>query len=380
MLRPPFCGSLTVGRMGGAVSSQLNVIAVVPYPTGRVPGQRFRIEQWTSQLSALGIKVDFSPFLSAEALNVLYRRGHLVRKTLAVLAGWARRASALTSIRGFDVAYVYRELAPLAPAFVEGRLARGTPVLYDFDDAIYLPTASDANPWTRRFRSASRIGALCRHARRVTVGNEVLAGFARRWNCCVSVVPTTIDTASYVVPDRAPNEVPVVGWTGSHTTSGYLEALLPALRRLRASREFELRVVGAALSSCADSFVKCVAWSAATEVADLEPFDVGLMPLQDDDWSRGKCGLKALQYMALGIAPIVSPVGVNRTIVQDGVNGLHASSEAEWVQRIGLLLDRPDLRARLGRAARQTVEQRYSNRVWAPVMANLFRQAAAHPL
>jgi glycosyltransferase involved in cell wall biosynthesis len=123
--------------------------------------------------------------------------------------------------------------------------------------------------------------------------------------------------------------------------------------------------------------VHCKPWRAESEVEDLRGFDVGLMPLPDDEWSRGKCGLKALQYMALGIPPVVSPVGVNTSIVRDGINGFHARSEEEWVDRITLLLSDESLRHRMGSEARRTVEQSYSHRVHAPRMARVLREAAA---
>src|SRR5262249_21194794 len=151
-------------------------------------------------------------------------------------------------------------------------------------------------------------------------------------------IPSTIDTDLYISQRRARNRVPIIGWTGSPTTVRYLTALGPTLKRLRSRRAFELRVIGARaeIEGLANQYIP---WRAESESDDLGRLDVGLMPIPDDDWCRGKCGMKALQYMALGIPAVVSPVGVNATIVRDGVNGFHARTEEEWIDRIIRLLD-----------------------------------------
>jgi glycosyltransferase involved in cell wall biosynthesis len=355
------------------------VLALTPYPQGCVPGQRFRIEQWAPLLRAEGIEVTFSPFLPAGLMDALYRRGHTGRKLGAMLRGYLRRFAEVGRLaRGaaFDVVFVYREAWLLGPALLERLLARRSPIVLDFDDAIYLGDTSEANAWSRLLKSRRKTETICRVARHVTVGNEYLAEFARRHARAVTVVPTTIDTEAYAMTPRPRNPAPVVGWSGSVTTVPHLTTVAEALKRLAARQRFELRVIGGDVKL--DGLpVRCQPWRAETEVEDLRAFDVGLMPLPDDGWSRGKCGLKALQYMALGIPPVVSPVGVNASIVQDGVNGLHARTEAEWVERIASLLRDESLRRRLGAEARKTVESRYSARLHAPRMAGVLREAVA---
>lgn len=359
----------------------LKVLALVPYPTGRAPGQRYRLEQWAPHLRAREVEVVFAPFLTPAAMDVLYRPGHAPAKARATLAGHVRRAFDLRRASAFDVAYVYREAALLGPAWVERRLARRVPFVFDFDDAIYLPAASAANAWAAALKPRDKTGELCRLARHVMAGNETLAAFAGRHARAVSVVPSTIDTDAYAVRPRAPNPRPVIGWTGSLTTLPFLEALAPALRRLRERLDFELRVIGAEpRPGCfAGIDVRLVPWSAESEAEDLRALDVGLMPLPDDDWSRGKCGMKALQYMGLAIPPVVSPVGINATLIEPGVSGFHARGDDEWVARLAQLAGDPVLRARLGAAGRRTVEAGYSALVQAPRVAAILR-AAAEPV
>jgi glycosyltransferase involved in cell wall biosynthesis len=354
----------------------IRVLAMTPYPQGRVPGQRFRIEQWAPLLRAEGIDVVFSPFISPKAMDVLYQPGHKGQKIGATLRGYLKRSTEALRRRPPDVVFVYREAALLGPPILESLLGRRTPLILDFDDAIYLGDTSIANGWSRVLKMKGKTEAICRVARHVTVGNEFLACFARRHARGVTVVPTTIDTDLYEVRSRHENPRPVVGWSGSATTLPYLATLAPALQRLSERQDFELHAIGGE-TQVEGVPVYCKPWRPDTEVEDLRAFDVGLMPLSDDDWSRGKCGLKALQYMALGIPPVVSPVGVNTSIVRDGINGFHARTEEEWVDRIALLLSDESLRRRMGTEARRTVEQSYSHRVHVPRIAQVLREAAA---
>jgi glycosyltransferase involved in cell wall biosynthesis len=183
----------------------------------------------------------------------------------------------------------------------------------------------------------------------------------------VTVLPTTIDTDSYKPRESvAIAGRPVIGWSGSVSTVKHLRTVEGALRRLRTSVDFGLHVVGDRHYTAAGLDVESKDWSPETEVSDLRSFDVGIMPLPDDEWSRGKCGLKALQYMGVGVPAVVSPVGVNAEIGEDGRNGFVAKSEVEWVEKLRQVLAREDLRSRLAREGRRTVEEHYSTKVQAP--------------
>jgi glycosyltransferase involved in cell wall biosynthesis len=354
----------------------IELLALVPYALRRVGGQRYRIEQWAPLLERHGVRVTFAPFLAPSGMDVLYRPGHAAAKIGHTLRGYARRVTHAMAGPRPDLVFVYRESAPLAPAWFERLVGGRAPMVFDFDDAIYLPDASAANAWTRRVKGRGKVEALCRMSRHVTVGNALLAEFASRHAAAVTVLPSTIDTDLYRVVPRESNRRPVVGWTGSETTLPHLLALAPALRRLRRAVDYQLLVIGGA-ANIEGVDVRSLPWSASREVEDLRAVDVGLMPLPDDEWSRGKCGMKALQYMALGIPAVVSPVGANRDIVQDGMNGFHAGTDDEWVDRLAQLLADPPLRTRLGAAARLTVERGYSAEVHVPRLAQVLREAVA---
>jgi glycosyltransferase involved in cell wall biosynthesis len=167
-----------------------------------------------------------------------------------------------------------------------------------------------------------------------------------------------------------------IGWSGSFSTIQHLDTLREALTNLAGSEQFRLRVIGTPEYTLDGVDVESMPWRADTEVADLSAIDIGIMPLPDDGWSKGKCGLKALQYMALGIPTICSPVGVNSTIIEDGVNGYLAGSNADWISKLKVLIHDGTLRERIGLAGRETVEQKYSAKVIAPLVHEVFETAS----
>jgi len=333
------------------------------------PGQRFRFEQWLRLLPAGAVEADIRPLFGPAAYARLYEPGGTARKAAQTAGALARRLVQAHVAKGADVVFVYRGAFVLGPPVLEALLERRVPVVFDFDDAIFLGGTSEANALVARLKRPEAVGDIVAGAAATTVGNEYLAGYARDFSKQVHVIPTTVDVEEYRPrpPRSRERDLVRVGWSGSPTTSPHLHAIGGALRRMLDELPVELVVIGDPhfrLPGAPRVTVK--PWSAATEIQDVADFDVGLMPLPDDPWSRGKCGFKALLYMSLGVAPVVSPVGVNTDIVSDGANGLLAGADSEWVEAVGRLAADPGLRARLGAAARETVVERYSGQRWAP--------------
>ena len=356
----------------------MNVLVLMPYLYDTVPGQRFRIEQWARELEPSGAHFHFVPFESETLRNALHHRGRYGEKIIGIILGIIRRVKFVVSLkRNWDVIFLFRELLPIGPALLERVLARkGIPIVYDFDDAIFLHDVSDANKHFKRLKWPAKTGEICDLSTHVTVGNPYLQHYARRFNRTVSILPTTIDTATYTPQrDTHRNKVPVIGWSGSFSTVKHLETVGAALQVLRRSVKFKLKVVGTTDFALPGIDVESKPWDARLEVSDISSFDVGIMPLPDDAWSRGKCGLKALQYMALGVPTVASPVGVNTQIIQDGKSGILASSESEWVENLEKLLNDGELRNRLGKAGRDAVEHNYSARVQAPRLLNILNDS-----
>lgn len=355
----------------------VKVTFVVPYPEGRAPGQRFRFEQWLRLLPAGAVDARILPLFSPAAYGRLYELGGTLRKAGQTAGALARRLLQIRDARDADVVFLYREAFPLGPALLERLLDAKVPVVFDFDDAIFLGETSAANAMASRLKVPGKTAGIVASATVTTVGNEYLASYARRFSSRVEVLPTTIDVDVYRPQPREERDLVRVGWSGSPTTSAHLRSMEGALRRLLDTFPIELVVMGdPAFRLAGAPRVTVVPWSSDREIAEVGAFDIGLMPLPDDDWSRGKCGFKALLYMALGVPPVVSPVGVNTEIVYDGENGLLASSEEEWVEAVGRLVQDAPLRGRLGAAGRCTVVDRYSGQRWAPRFLEVLQQAA----
>jgi len=343
---------------------------LAPYPPRTAPSQRFRFEQYIEPLRADGFELEVSSLLDGEGARLIASDGHLGGKAALAAGAAARRFRDVIRGRSYEAALVHREAFPFGyPIFERSLSALGVPYIYDLDDAIYLPPGG--RPRFSAFRHRKAEG-IARHARLITAGNRYLAEWAGRHNGDVRIVPTTIDTELYrprATPDQGERPL-CVGWSGSHHTAGYLEAIAPVLRELQHQKDVRLRVIGDERFSIPGAEVEALPWREESELEDLSEIDIGLMPMPDDQWARGKCGLKALQYMALGIPAVISPVGVNVEIAEGGA-ALLASDPAEWRVRILGLIESPQRRSELAAAGRQRVEERYSVKATLP----LYREA-----
>jgi glycosyltransferase involved in cell wall biosynthesis len=355
------------------------VLTLVPYPLGIAPGQRYRCEQWAPYLREAGIELHFQPFASEPLAKALYRPAQYLSKARLTASDFLAQTKRILAADRFDAVYVHREAALLGPALLERLVRWRNPrFIYDFDDAIWLRYISPSNSYLSYLKVPGKTRTLCRLASAVTVGSEHLAAYARRYNRNVTVIPSTVSLREYRMPlARRREGPPVIGWTGSHSSLQYLDLVGRPLRELASRLRFRFRVIGVEGFSIPGVDVECRPWQAATEVEDLWPLDVGIMPLRDDPWTAGKCAMKAIQYLGVGIPAVVSPVGANRDVVQDGVTGLHARTDQEWIHSLYRCLVDEDLRQRLGRAGREAVVARYSAEAQAPRVAELLRGLVA---
>lgn len=357
----------------------VNILVLAQYPQGTVPSQRFRFEQYVERLREDGIRLDVSSFLTEGAIRALYTPGGYATKVGAVLRGMCTRLGDVIRARRYDAVLVTREATPLGYPWVERLLGSlGVPYVFDFDDAIYLSNASEANRVVARLKFAAKTAMIVRHADLVVAGNDYLAAWAARHAARVVVIPTTVDTAAYS-PARASHDTSrsvCIGWTGSLTTVRYLDPIATVLRDLQRDYDVRIRVVGDEHFRIPGATVDAIRWQADTEVTDLQEIDIGVMPLPDNEWACGKCGLKALQYMALGIPTVMSPVGVNRQIAAGGAARLAESSE-DWTRVLTELVLDKSLREVLGKKGREQVEREYSVDVVAPRWAEALRSVAS---
>jgi glycosyltransferase involved in cell wall biosynthesis len=362
----------------------MRILALVPYPYDKAPGQRFRLEQWATLLRKFGVEVTFEPFRCEELHRLLSGPGHTWRKILLTSRALARRAGVLKRVKDYELVYIYNEAAMVGPALIENYLcAKKVPLIFDFDDAIFLHGRhlGTLNRYLRLMKFPGKTKTICRLASHVIAGNYYLASYAARFNKQVTVVPTTIDTEKYTPRrPRLDADPPVIGWSGSYSTVQHLDTVRDMLQRLARTERFRLRVIGAPGYRLEGVEVEAIPWNAETEIADLSAIDIGIMPLPENEWTRGKCGLKALQYMALAVPAVCSPVGVNPTIIRDNHNGLLAATEEQWINKLTRLLHSPSLRRELGMAGRETVEAEYSMSAHAPLVYRLFKSVAHEAL
>lgn len=235
-------------------------------------------------------------------------------------------------------------------------------IIFDFDDAI-MYTKSRFSSSTRRYR---RFRNMMDTADLVIAGNGYLAGH----NDKAVVIPTVIDVSRYPLHSRSSSNV-VLGWIGTKSTQDYLEEVIPVLKRLP---NIQIKIVSDQMPSFCEKNITWERWSGEREMEQLLNFDIGLMPLREDPWTKGKCGFKIIQYMAAGIPVVCSPVGVNTQIVKDGVNGFLASTVAEWEDRIKRLINDTDLYRRTAASGRETVEKNYNLSYWGPYLAGLLKE------
>jgi glycosyltransferase involved in cell wall biosynthesis len=320
----------------------------------------------------------YAPFETDELRSVLHHGGSLFAKIAAVRRNFGLRREHIASLADFDLVYLFREAALLGPPWFERKIARsGVPIVFDFDDAIFHNYKSPSNGYLSYMKFPGKTAEICRLSSHIMVGNEYLADYARSQNRHVSIVPTTIDTDKYGFKEKVGvPETITIGWSGSFSTIQHLDTIRDILSALAREEKFRLRVIGTSVYKIEGVNTEAIEWRSDTELDDLRMIDIGLMPLPDDNWSKGKCGLKALQYMALGIPTICSPVGVNSTIIADGHNGFLAGSHQEWLDKLKMLLHSRELRQQIGRSGRRTVETAYSAKIVAPRVADVFRSVA----
>ncbi|HEX8468513.1 MAG TPA: glycosyltransferase family 4 protein [Allosphingosinicella sp.] len=338
---------------------------------------RQRLLQYSPHLAAAGIEVEHQALLPDAYVRGVATGQHYPRtRTFRAYFDRFRRLVAGTSA---DIVWVYAELFPYLPGGFE-RLAfrSGKPVVYDCDDAFFHTYDSHPNAWMRRL-TGRKLEPLLRGAAAACCGNDYLADYAARFCKNTMLLPTVVDTDVYGPAGGPRPDRPVtVGWIGSPSTWPYMRPLLPTLRELTESRGIRVRVVGAGPAARADAFpgLDLIEWSEAREVEEVRAMDIGVMPLPDDIWARGKSGYKLIQYMACALPVVASPVGVNSEIVAAGGNGFLATDDSEWRDALLRLIDSPPLRSTFGETGRRLVAGRYSLQVHAPRLVGLLQSLA----
>lgn len=356
---------------------------LTPYPIGEAPSQRFRFEQYLGTLKKHGHTFTFAPFLPSKKWNLFYSSGYLLEKVSLLLTGFLKRFVTLLKSHKYDYVFIHREAAPIGPPVFEFILAKilSKRIIYDFDDAIWMTDKRIEGRLEKMIRWRNKVRAICRWSYRVSCGNDYLCNYARQFNKQVILNPTTIDTEQLHNPNLFPRQADrsdlpqiIIGWTGSHSTLKYLDLIKPILHELvLENQHLHFLIIANHKPNLGLERMHYVPWNKETEIQDLMLADIGIMPLPDDAWAKGKCGFKALQYMALQIPTIASPVGVNSEIIDHGVDGFLASSLQEWKQYLGILISSVELRRKMGESSRKKIVENYSVLSNSTIFLSLFQ-------
>ncbi len=354
------------------------VLIICAHRPGRSPSQRFRFEQYLPFIEQNGYQFDFSQLLNEKDDKTFYSKSGILRKGWIYFKTMMIRTRDWMRANRYDLIFIQREAFMTGSVFFEKRFAASrAKMIFDFDDSIWLQNISAANKKFAFLKNANKTSRIIAISDKIFAGNQYLADYAARFNKNISIIPTTIDTDIYVPPISKTNRpVVCIGWSGSITTIQHFAVAIPVLKKIqnKFGDKVKFKIIGDGNYYCEELKTQGESWRAATEVEDLAKIDIGIMPLPDDEWAKGKCGLKGLQYMAIGIPTLMSPVGVNKEIIHHAVNGYLPGSEDEWTAILSELVEKPELREKIGAAGRKTVVDKYSVNAWKEKYLENFNQ------
>jgi glycosyltransferase involved in cell wall biosynthesis len=364
----------------------MRVLGLASYPV-EAAATRYRLTQFAGPLAERGITLTIKPFLDSRLFGGLYQRRALLRTTLGLVKSALFRFKDLVTATRADVVLVQREAMMFGPPLFEWlvKYACRRPLVLDLDDATYV---SYTSPTYGRLGKAlkwfSKTDDLIRWSTIVTCGNGTIANYVESKGARAEIIPTVVNTDIFHPAPRSTNGPVVVGWIGTHSTLPYLESILPVLKELSRTHSFLLKVVGAGknLDVIPGLEVQNVPWQLNREVADFQSLDIGLYPidssLYSQNWASGKSGFKAIQYMAVGIPYVATPVGAIGEIGKVGETHFCATTDSDWYNALAALIDDQQVRKRMGAAGRRHVVENYSLPNQVDNLTRVLREAVAN--
>jgi glycosyltransferase involved in cell wall biosynthesis len=363
----------------------MKVLALASYPV-EAAATRFRLQQFVAPLAARGINLEIHPFLTSQQFRELYRRDAAVRVAAGLVKSGVQRLFQVATALGADVVLVQREAMLLGPPVVEWILTHGLrrPMVLDLDDATYVSYESPTyGALSKRLKWFSKTDELIKWATIVICGNRSIAEYAGSKGARTRIIPTVVDMEIFKPIARQDWQPPLVlGWIGTHSTFPYLESIFPVLSSLAERFDFRLRVVGSGRDriTIPGVTVDNLAWAMDREVRDFQSINIGLYPidarLYSGKWAQGKSGFKAVQYMAVGVPFVATPVGGSAEIGEPGVTHFFASTNDEWYRKLERLMSDPDRRVRMGAAGRAHAVAHYGLEDQADRLAQALVEAA----
>lgn len=359
----------------------MNILFLAPYPKYITPSQRFRFEHYLPEISKKRISYTYETFVTDRDYKLIFKPGNIAKKVFVMMKGLARRFFIFFSLHKYDYVFIHREAAPFGPPVLEWLISKvwKKKIIYDFDDAIWVPLSSIANPLSSKIKCTWKISKICRWSHITTVGNDYLATFARQYAANVVVIPTVVDTEQLHNKLKDQSDKPfTIGWTGTFTNFYNLEKLIIPIKKIQENYECVFQIIADKDPGFKELNYTFIYWNKATEIDDLLKFNVGLMPLNNTEVEMGKCAFKAIQYLSLGIPAVVSPVGANCNVVINDVVGFWAETEEDWYNKLEILINSPEKRSCMGKEARKHIIDHYSVAATSKKFFNLF--SVTHPV
>ncbi len=362
----------------------MKVLALSSYPVESA-STRYRVTQFIQPLSELGISMTVRPFLDSELQASLYNRAAWPSNALGLILAALRRVGTIGRAQQADVVFVQREAMIFGPPAIEWLVASvlKRPLVLDLDDATYVSyTSPTYGQLGKALKWAGKTDNLIRWATLVTCGNRAVADYVQSKGAMARIIPTVVDTELFRPARRTRQSVPVLGWIGTHSTFPYLETIFPVLQDLARTHHFKVKIVGAGVKEVKIPGVEVESseWRLERELEDFQSIDIGLYPVDAgmyaENWASGKSGFKAIQYMALGIPYVASPVGAIKDIGERGITHFEATTKEEWRKALQPLLSDSSLREEMGAAGRHHCIENYSLSEQARKLADALREAA----
>jgi len=348
-------------------------LLILPRYTAKGPSSRVRFYQYLPYLAEAGFSFDVRPFFSDAYIDALFKRHP--RNILGIISSYFQRIFTILKSGRYDLVWMQYELLPFIPYCFENIFLSGrTKLVVDYDDAVFHRYDQHSNRAVRKILGG-KISKIMRSAHIVVAGNQYIADYAKKSGAeRATILPSAVDTKRYQIAKKQTGPVIRIGWIGTPGTVKYLESLRPIFERCL-SEKMKLVIVGSDTPDTLHGLpIENISWRENSEVQSIQSFDIGIMPLTDSPFERGKCGYKLIQYMACGIPVIASPVGLNTEIVDHGKNGFLVSNELEWVDALTKLKEDSGLRQYMGQNGRKLVEEKYSLQVCSPKLITLLKR------
>lgn len=357
----------------------VRVLVLTPYLYGKAPGPRSSIELWERVLKPEGITFEYAPFETERLNGIIYQPGLTGAKVREMVRAYMRRIPLMRRLDEFDAVLVYREAALIGPELFERWVARtGRPIIYQLDDPLYVPYRSPSNSYLSYLKVFGKVGRIAGLSSVTIVNSRQHREYVAKFTQEIALIPSLVDgdRFSYRPATRSSGDPVCIGWSGSSSTSANLRVVQNSLRSLSERSDVRLHFIGSDRFDLPGVRHTCQRWDPDSEIEDLRQFDIGLLPLPVDEWTKRKFYLKLVQYMALGIPAVCTPLGANPEVVEHGQTGFLANNDNEWSAALERLVADSNLRAEMGRVAAERAHERYTLQANASAIVDAFRRVA----